>query len=298
MKELMELLHEIEKTYNGVLSNDEKYNVVSMLWSKYYQLKHRLGIELDDDYNMTLLYQNDCYKINQEPRLELPNNELVEQSLINLTQAIQNKNGITQNDVHNILDYVVYYTRKNFDSLGININKTSLDGFCELGQSLSLRPLEQLGLLVTKNLSESDFDYAGHHAFGTVTFPVMENDTIINKTYLIDTTYRQFFSSIKCHEGMYYIKADDTFLYKKPAPGYFVHNEGFARELMREGYIELTLENAYLYGIPFALSGYGDATRIDYYNNILNDKHDYVLSENELDGLKVSFPAYNNKYRI
>jgi len=291
MEELREILNEIESVYNMNISNDKKYNIVSSLWSKYYKLKQELGIQLDDDLNMCLLFENECYKINQEPKMDIPNNELVIQSLDSLEKAIECGTGITTFDIHNILSYIVYYTRRNLSFLGIDIQQHSLNGYCELAQALSIKPLEELGLFVTKNLAQDNFNYSENHAFGTVTFPIYEDSKVILKPYLIDVSYRQFFTSTSCHEGLY---CDD----RKPAPGFFVENENFAKELMREGFIELTPEIAELYGVPFTLSGYGDFTSIDYYNNILNDKNDYVLSESQLDDLKVVFPDYNSKYKI
>ncbi len=294
MNELKELLNEIIKEYNGELSNDEKYSRVTLLWEKYYELKNSLNVDLDDDYNLLLMFENDCYRIEQKPTIEEPDKELVVESLKHLDEAKSNNVGIDEAEAKNILDYVLYYTRRNFTYLGVDIKKHSMNGFCELAQSLSIRPFEDLGLKVTKNLAENDFGYMEHHAFGTVTFPINENGRVVDRTYLIDPTYRQFFTSTRCHEGMYYIKDKDTNKYKKPDPGYFVENIEFAKELMSRGYIELNSENAKTYGSAFSQASSIDISKINYYENIVNSTSDYVLSEKEMEGLSVDFPEYKH----
>jgi len=285
-------LNEIIGVYSSELSNNEKYSRVTLLWEKYYELKNSLNVELDDDYNLLLMFENECYKIDVKPINNVPDKELVVQSLKRLEEAKNDNIGIDEKDAKIILDYVLYYVRRNFTYLGIDINKNSMNGFCELAQSLSMRPFEELGLKVTKNLAEDDFGYIEHHAFGTVTIPINDNDKVVEQTYLIDPTYRQFFTSTRCHEGMYYIKDKDTDKYKAPDPGYFVENIEFARELMSKGYIELNEENAKVYGSSFSKSSGVDINKVDYYSNIINSTSDYVLDERDMEGLSVDFPEY------
>lgn len=292
---LKELLTQIETIYMSSLPNDEKYAAVSILWEKYYQLKKKYQIESDQEYSLNLLVENECYKVNQAPSMQEPNQDFVKQSLLHLTTQIKNGGGISEEEVRSIIDYVVYHTRKQLSILGISIDTCSMNGFCELAQSLSLRPFEGIGLKVTKNEAENDFLYSLHHCYGTVAFPIVTADIVESRTYLIDTTYRQFFTSNRCHKGMYYTTNKESGLAGYPDPGYFVNDLEFAKTLLKDGYIELTKETASLYGKPFTLSSDNSnkIATIDYYQAILNSTKDYYLSEEQLEGLNVSFPPYD-----
>lgn len=168
-----------------------------------------------------------------------------------------------------------------------------MNGYCELGQSLSIRVFEKLGLKVTKNNASDLMNFDLNHNFGTVTFPIKYDNKIIEQSFLIDTTYRQFFTSIRCNEGMYLNKSSEI---SKPDPGYFVKDKDFAKNLMRDGYILLDEITAKLYGEPFYLASLDKddiviVNNIDFYNNIVNSISDYKLDIEELEGLEVSFPS-------
>ena len=163
-------------------------------------------------------------------------------------------------------------------------------------------PLENLGLEVTKNSATTCFNYPFNHVFGTVTFPYQDDGRVVDKTYLIDSTYRQFFSTIRCNEGRYYIEEENTNLKVAPDPGYFVTDINFAKTLMKDGYIELNSENAKKYGEPFYKAGISlknikslHNSSIDYYSNIIFNNEDYKVNKNELDGLNLVFPIIKSK---
>lgn len=290
MDELRRLLHEIQNTYESNLTNDEMYHKVSNLWEKYYALKQKLNIDLEEDKNLCLFFDNSCYKINEKPNLNHPNETQVVDSLTALMEALHSRAGITEAEAKTILEYVVYKTRQNLGFLGLDLTNNSMNGFCELAQRLSIDAFEKLGLKVTKNRAENDFMYSHHHCFGTVTIPLIYNNNILNKTYLVDITYRQFFTSTRCHKGMYYNN-------QKPDPGYFIENTAFAKELMKEGYIELNPSNAKLYGKPFTLAGNDKKDNIDYYHSIINSKDEYYLNESKMEGLQVDFPTIKITYK-
>lgn len=94
-------------------------------------------------------------------------------------------------------------------------------------------PFENLGVKVTKNKAKDTFGYRFNHSFGPATLPIEENGEVTMKTYLIDPTYRQFFSSVRCNEGRYYTLEENTGLVANPDPGYFVKDEKAARELLK-----------------------------------------------------------------
>ena len=304
METLKEILNAIMKVYNENLDNDKKHQLLSTLWTKYYKLSEKLNIKLDEAYNLYLIGENESYIIYQEPeRKEIDNKKL--QIVLNHYNEIKNnefKEGLTSEEIKVLLDYSIENARKAFDSLGINVKTNSLNGFCELGQALTIMPLENLGLEVTKNSATACFNYPFNHVFGTVTFPYQDNDKVIDKTYLIDSTYRQFFSTVRCNEGRYYTEEENTNLKVAPDPGYFITDIVFAKTLMKDGYIELTKENAKKYGEAFYKASITlkniellQNNDIDYYSNIILNSEDYKVNKNELEGLNTSFPKSNSK---
>ena len=304
METLKEILNAIMKVYNENLDNDKKHQLLSTLWTKYYKLSEKLNIKLDEAYNLYLIGENESYIIYQEPeRKEIDNKKL--QIVLNHYNEIKNnefKEGLTSEEIKVLLDYSIENARKAFDSLGINVKTNSLNGFCELGQALTIMPLENLGLEVTKNSATACFNYPFNHVFGTVTFPYQDNEKVIDKTYLIDSTYRQFFSTVRCNEGRYYTEEENTNLKVAPDPGYFITDIAFAKTLMKDGYIELTKENAKKYGEAFYKASITlkniellQNNDIDYYSNIILNSEDYKVNKNELEGLNTSFPKSNSK---
>lgn len=290
---LNNILLGIMDVYNEDLPNDKKHQVLSDLWTKYYKLSEKTGIKLDFAYQLYLIGESESYIINQEPE-----RFVVDKDELNIAiNHLEEGNGLTIDEIETLLQASVENARSNFDNLGIDVKTNSLNGFCELGQALTLMPLENLGLKVTKNSAKESFAYPFNHAFGTVTFPY-NGDEI---TYLIDSTYRQFFTTNRCNEGRYYQEEENTGLKVAPDPGYFMEDEIFARNLMRDGYVPLTRENAKKYGeafykasIPLGKKENLNSSNINYYENIINSNEDYKVDKEELEGLNLKF-KYNNR---
>lgn len=305
METLKEILNTIISVYNENLPNDKKHQLLSSLWTRYYKLSEKLNIKLDEAYNLYLIGENESYIIYQEPERKRIDNKKLEIALNHYNEIKNNgfKEGLTDEEIKTLLDYSVENARKSFDNLGINVKTNSLNGLCELGQALTIMPLENLGLEVTKNSASLCFNYPFNHVFGTVTFPYQDNGRVIDKTYLIDSTYRQFFSTMRCNEGRYYTEEENTNLKVAPDPGYFITDIDFAKTLMKDGYIELTKENAKKYGEAFykasiplkELEKLDTKDNKDYYSLILLDNADYIVRRSELEGLNLEFPKTSNK---
>lgn len=266
MEKLKAILDEIDKTCNENLDESMKKYILGNLWKRYNIEKNNIICD-------------EIYIIDQEPTYEKVNLESVRNAISNLKDG-----SATIDDAEALLKWNVQNTREGLTKLGLNIKKDSLDGYCELSQLLSIYPLEELGLEVTKNTARYCFDYPYNHAFGTVKIPVIENGNKIDKYFLIDVTYRQFFVREKCSKIQYYL--DDMIA---PSVGFFVKDKQFAKTLIRDGFIELTPSIAKEYGEPFTKAGL-DYTNIDYFDSIINCKSDYVLSTSEIGDLNVKLP--------
>lgn len=294
---LNKILLAIMDVYNEDMDNDKKHEVLSKLWTDYYKLSDKYNIKLDFAYQLYLIGESESYIIDEEPKRFVIDESRLDEDIDSLKKG----NDLTDEEIEILLQASVMNARRGFETLGIDIKNNSLNGFCELGQALSLMPLENIGLEVTKNSASESFDYPFNHAFGTVTFPY-DGAT---KTYLIDTTYRQFFTTNRCNEGRYYQEEENTGLKVAPDPGYFIEDEEFARNLMRNGYIELTEETATKYGeafnkasIPLKDIDKINDRNINYYQRMLNDREDYKISDGELEGLNIVFNDKTNINKI
>lgn len=185
------------------------------------------------------------------------------------------KEGISNKEAEIILDWVVYNARVSLNKLGEDIYSTTLMGACGLGQSLTSFPLESMGLdAKTTNVHSCLSPEAGNHAFLVVGFPVKTNTNIVEqKNYLVDVTYKQFCLSERCNIGRFYSN-DERFKGKcTPDPGYFANLSKKGRvviaKLLKYGYIELSPENAKIYGDSFKLCERG----LYYYQGNLDSKN-------------------------
>lgn len=323
MERLQFLMDQILECYNSSLSNDEKYQSVSLLWTNFYKLSYEfkrkyeslgdfdsleeLSGQLEKATRLYLMCENECYKIYQEPSQKDIDKKVVIQAVDHTKEVLFNRklgidDGISMDEVACLLDWAVSNVRTTLKGFGIDIRTNSLNGFCEFGQALSIMPFEHLGLEVTKNRASDAFGYPFNHAFGTVTFPVLDNGKVVDKKYLIDTTYRQFFSSVRCNEGRYYAIEENTGKIANPDPGYFVMDELFAKTLMRDGYVLFDQRSAYLYGEGFYLASLDidhkkirDDRNFDYYQAIIDSSSDYSINSSELEGLNLDFPSFVSK---
>lgn len=304
MEELKEYLNQIIDVYNKYFDNDKRHEEASKLWTKYYKKSKELNINLEEAYNLYLMDESESYSINQSPEIFDLDDNYVSKCKENLQQILLDNEsgyefGISEEEAITLLKWAVNNSRKNIASLGVNMKKNSLNGFCELSQMLTIKPFEEINVKVTKNTANKSFDYPFNHSFGTVTIPINIDNKIINKSYLIDATYRQFFSTVRCNEGRYYTKEENYNIDTAPDPGYFVSDKEFAKELMKNGFIELNNDSAKKYGQPFYLSSLklnedSNDKMKNYYSSIMDNSLNYALNDNELDGMNTSFPCSND----
>ena len=321
------LLEEITEVNNANIAHNMKISSLTSLWIEYTKLGFVPSeyAEFAKETNISKLISEGPYVIDQDPNMEEVNAEEVRASVLKLEEVLQlrkegkNDVGIEEEDANNILKWSVLNARKEY-SKNYNLLEGSLRGFCGYGQALSLIPLQDLGLDITINNVGEAFSISKRHAFGTVIFPINTIDgngkkVVINKQYLVDTTCRQFFNVAECNLGAYYC-GDSRFQGQiSPAPGYFMiqsdKGKSLATELLRDGYISLTEENAKIYGDSFVASTYGlnkihllkgkfDTTKgRDYIVDILSKQEDfdYTLEEFNSLGVNLKFPSdKNSKY--
>ena len=228
----------------------------------------------------------------------------------NVLNTINISEGLSEEQAQELLKWTVNNTR---DNLNISKNKLeisddvyenySLSGFCGFSQFSSLYPLKQMGLEVTvNNVGEIK---GGRHAYGTVIIPIKENDQVVNKRFLIDCTYRQFFT-IPFNSFSRYINS-------APDIGFFIkENRGqteFAKKLLKDGFIEATSENLEKYLKPFFMRSYqfeylelveSEFNEIDLFDTIQNKQEEFDYEESEFDnlGCNLRFPYNQNSMTL
>ena len=232
-----------------------------------YQLQEKIKKDLSRYYNLIYYYQakqnglrrayvldneleklSNIYMVEQTPeRFEVDENLLSE---INVTE------GLTMEQALELLKWTVNNTRDNLMIEGKNrtgvaedvYGNSCLDGACGFSQFSTLYPLQELGLEVTIN---NIGDMCGvRHAYGTVVIPINIEGKITKKRFLLDCTYRQFFTLP--------FNVVARYLSGSPSAGFFVTQNDeqieFAKELLKNGFVEASLENMKKYIRPFFYS--------------------------------------------
>jgi hypothetical protein len=275
---------------------------IERYWNKWYLYSIKLGLKNSYDYEMFNL--KEIHIIDEDIKeFNIDENNL--KSAIEKCKDLEN--GLTIKEAEELLKWTVNNTRNNLLSdENIKDLKHGLGGCCGFSQFSSLYPLQELGLKITINNMR---DLGGPaHAYGTVTFPVETKEGIVNKQFLIDCTYNQFFDIAKCASDRYFQFDEANGFLKYRDPGYFMkedtNKELFAKELLENGFVELTDDNLYNYAYGFIMSSTDgeklarnrkellDINRIKYILNNSQEEFDYTKEEFEDHGLNVS--AYGN----
>lgn len=281
-EKLLNNLYEVlvQKTFEYD-NTKEKYNELEMLFNKYYDLRHKLEKKSGKSY-----YRSfdgiPIYIAQYKPSI----NDIDEETLENISKP---KKAYTQEEADSLLKWTVNNTRKNIElECRSTIDKLNTAGLCGFSQFSTLYPLQQLGLKVTyNNVGQLGIDY--RHAFGTVTMPIIQEDkTIIDKTYLIDVTYSQFFTldnNVKnCDE---------------PMAGYFMiqdaETKDFAEQLLQDGYIECDENNLYKYVYGFGLATNKEIKDIDI---IFKEEDPTSYTKDEFDRLGYNLEIEQNKKKL
>ncbi|MGE5329385.1 MAG: hypothetical protein ACM3KR_07750 [Deltaproteobacteria bacterium] len=206
------------------------------------------------------------YIFPSEPRMDKPNMAKAFKAEAALRKAVKENQekgclhrGISKEEAETVLQWVVFNARNALDKEaqlhGKDIFSSSLRGACGFGQSLTGFPLESMGLDVRlPNVREAVSPKSRSHAFLVVGIPT-KGQEIEETFYLVDTTFKQFCLSENCNDK-HYFSQDERFKGEcTPDPGFFMNfsekGKEVAEHIMREGFIELTPENAKTYGDAF-----------------------------------------------
>lgn len=248
--------------------------------------------------------------------------EKLKQILASNNERHYAENGIEESEAKELLEWTVQNARKYLVDEGKDIKEESLLGHCGLGQGITATTLINMGLKpYVVNVNPTLSKLCGRHAYVTVEIPIKTGDKTVNKMFLIDTTYKQFFLRAYV-TNQYGAWINDKRFGGKVAPlaGYWTlnmgkHGKDFSEELLSKGFIELTDENAKIYGDSFVLEAIDrkDNSKVpskkeiktgisgaQYLANITNpnNQEEIDYDEGELDeyyGINVSTPLMQKK---
>ena len=180
----------------------------------------------------------------------------------------KNVKGIDEKEAEEFIRWIIERDREILEKGSKEergLKDDSLFGCCGLSQGIVTTFLQRAGLQPQiLNVAET-IRGKGHgtHSFNTVTIPIRdESGQISEKGYLIDVTVRQFFTREELSMSDRFVK-DKRFGNKvAPIAGYWCINipggKQFAHNMLRDGFVELTPENAKIYGDSFTLAGLRD----------------------------------------
>lgn len=169
-----------------------------------------------------------------------------------LEKKIESNFPLTTEEINLLLDNICYQTRCKFTN---NFNNFDFSFKCDKAQAIITYYLNDLGVethpCMTQNVITNDIE---GHSFLVARFNVNGSLT----SYLIDPTYRQFFTDEKSeyltHNGM---------ILKTPSPGHFIKDEDkpLIERLLIDGYHLLDEETARIYGDSFYNTKTGYTTK-------------------------------------
>lgn len=173
--------------------------------------------------------------INQPPNMNI--HPLTQERVKELSDYV-----LSLQELRNLLDTISYQTRMALQEYHqLDIAKDPLTGHCieatdrvcySYGNYFDILPYE-----VQRVFSEHMF-----HTFAVGRFDTVEGV----KRYIIDLTYRQF-----CLTKEYEEKLGYSFI----GPGHFFYDKKLLKQLLKNGYLEVTRDSLVAYGESFSIAG-------------------------------------------
>ena len=234
---------------NNYPISEEKNNILSRLFEETHKYCYLHNLDFYKEYEKISNYNElveASYIIESEPLIFEVDEEKTKNAYSHLKEVLENGGGISEEEAKCLIEWSIQKARIILNKSCHNgIKNASLSGCCGNSQMLTLSPFLKAGVETTINNVFLFGEGAGNHAFGTITLPILDNNKVVKKQYLLDATYRQFFTTIRANEGRFYVEIQNG-LQCAPDSGYFMVNylngKEIANEILKKGYIELTDE--------------------------------------------------------
>ena len=218
-----------------------------------------------------------------------PNKIDIDYDLISqIENKLEDNIPLSQDEAKYFLDYIVFITRTKFTN---DLDNYSFEWKCDTAISIIGNYLNSLN--VNYNVCDTQKVITNNikgHTFMIVNLNT-ENGTL---SYLIDPTYRQFFTKDTCNESNYTLI--NGIYVTTPNPGYFIKEEDKeeTKKLLINGYAILTNDIARIYGDSFYNTKVGEdntAYKIIqgsiYINSFLKGNSHLSKTNDELQDLKI-----------
>ena len=233
----------------------EAFDRLYMFFSKYSEKELNSYVFVYEMYKLERLLADEFVDIESAPDFDLNTNKEFPDKIL------------TVEDSRKALEYVVFQTRRKLFHSSKSMENT-LEGQCISTNSMVKKLCTDLKLKYINFNVNQDLGRGYYHCFSIVKTQ-LENGKDIN--YLVDCTYRQFFTKSKN-----FIKRIEIMrgLAKGESIGTYMmmdeNRKKIAEELLKNGYIEATPENLKYYLDAIIFSGrdkeYYKKNKLDYMN--------------------------------
>ncbi len=260
---------------------EENAKELAELITKYAKYCYDHNIE---DYNKEARekgygdIENLSFIIESKPEFYELDEKEVSDAWNHLLEVLDNGGGISKEEADLLLKWSIEKAR-NVLGRSRGLMNNSLTGACGYSQMLTLAAFLKAGVKTTLNNTSYFVKNGPRHAFGTITLPIETNGIVEEKQFLLDATYRQFFTTLRCNEGRYY--SARLLGSTGPDSGYYMINyldgKKIATEILKKGYIELTPEVLTKYASSFIAERLNITNKDNIYEIYKNIKYEDLL---------------------
>ena len=224
-------------------------------------------------------------------------------SISSISYKIKNGDSLSEEEVFNFLNYVVFKTRKTIcDVFNKDINDFDYRDTCNYAQAMLGYYFDDLG--VSNNpVCTSDIFFNVIRHFALVAYFMQDGEMV---PYIVDPTYNQFFNIEKCKKDKFVFKND--FVRATPDPGYFISllDDNSKEEIIKFlkcGFHRLDINFAKIYGDSFNKTQIGISRKeydnlfvsgSSYLKFFLKFKNELTKTREELDDLGLLLGNKNN----
>ena len=234
-------------------------------------------------------------------------NEKINISDIAALESFYKKHNYLPNNYINLfLNYIVYYARYNITPPLENYWNSSFKAKCSTAASISDELLTKMNFKTFEFNVGNVFGDTQIHQLCIVYIPTMVDGKIINKSFILDPTFRQFCIKEENRFERYFEEKRYAVKMASPHPGYFLklYDKGttFANNLIKYGYFEVNNDNIKTYFDSFyfylkKMESYEDQNKVgkeyispikgeDYLKEIFKHPTDWKIPS----GLKIKTP--------
>ena len=220
-----------------------------------------------------------------------------------IKDKILNGISLSEDEVNNFLNYVVFKTRKKIcDCFNKNIELFDYRDTCNYAQAMLSYYFDDLGIYNNPVCTSGIFFNVIRHFFIVAYF--MQDGEMV--PYIVDPTYNQFFSFEKCKKDKFVLK--NGIVRATPDPGYFIsllddNSKKEVIEFLKCGFHRLNTDFAKIYGDSFNKTQIGISQKeydnlfvsgSSYVKFFLKFKNELTKTREELDNLGLLLDSKNN----